>query len=308
MASEYGFVYMTINLVTGDRYIGQHKMKVRRRDAVYLGSGNRLLNAIKKYGRENFRRITIEYCESAERLNDRERYWIAFYDAHRDPRFYNIATGGSAGDIWSLLPKAQQDSLREEARQRNFRRDYSSYRERFSGDRNPAFGMHWYKDEKNHKQYYLREGDPKIKELGLVRGMYRTAEHNKKISIANKGTYHKSPSSGKVCIHKDGVNRYVMREEVKDFVKEGWEIGGKHPRWEGSGWVKMTDGVREVFAKTPAQQEEYAKRGFVRGVLKVPRRRRRSKAEMLKDMMQKYGVTEEVLRPRLDDGMRRPAD
>ena len=103
------------------------------------------------------------------------------------------------------------------------------------------------------------------------------------------------------------MNRYVKREEVKDFVRDGWEIGGKHPRWEGSGWVKMTDGVREVWAKTLEQQEEYATRGFVRGVLKVPRRRRRSKAEILKAMMQKYGVTEEVLRPRLDDGMRCPA-
>lgn len=44
----YGYVYQTINLINGKKYIGKHKSNVF--DESYKGSGVYLSRAIKKYG------------------------------------------------------------------------------------------------------------------------------------------------------------------------------------------------------------------------------------------------------------------
>lgn len=89
-------IYETINLVNGKRYIGKDKYN----DPKYLGSGTLLKKAIKKYGRDNFKKIILEYCESEEQLNEREQYWIAIFNAQKSSKYYNIIHGGSGGDTW----------------------------------------------------------------------------------------------------------------------------------------------------------------------------------------------------------------
>jgi group I intron endonuclease len=286
---------MTVNKITGEKYIGQHKCLTRNRVKEYLGSGTRFRNALRKYGKENFEKTIIEYCENLKQLNVRERFWIKQYDAQRNPHFYNIAEGGRAGNNWDGLTREEQDAVREKIRRNNFKRDYSAFSAMFSGKGNPAFGKHWYKDKKEHKQYYLGEDDPLIKELSLERGRYRTAEHNLKISIANKGTFHISPSSGKVCIHKDGTNKYVRKDEIREYLKLGWELGGKKYKGASSGWVKMNNGNTEVFAKSKVQEEELLSKGFLRGVIRRPRRRRRTREEMANDKLLKYNLSKEDL-------------
>jgi len=65
-------VYKTTNQITGKIYIGQHEQKTIEFDG-YLGTGLYIKRAIKKYGKENFVRETIEIC-SSEILDEREHY------------------------------------------------------------------------------------------------------------------------------------------------------------------------------------------------------------------------------------------
>lgn len=95
---KYGFIYITTNNINGKKYVGQKKYDDKRKWVSYLGSGIALNNAINKYGRENFSREIIEECNSKEQLDDREKYWIAYYDAVNSKAFYNIACGGDGGD------------------------------------------------------------------------------------------------------------------------------------------------------------------------------------------------------------------
>ena len=87
----YGFVYITTNLINGKQYIGQHKGDGSDN---YLGSGDRLIIAIKKYGKHNFKREIIEFANSVEELNELERYYITLANAVKSEDFYNIANGG----------------------------------------------------------------------------------------------------------------------------------------------------------------------------------------------------------------------
>ena len=91
----YGFIYLTTNLVNGKKYIGQHKIQKCGVDRdEYLGSGVLLTRAIKKYGRENFKREVLDFANNSDELNSKEEYYISFYDAVSRNDFYNIDCGG----------------------------------------------------------------------------------------------------------------------------------------------------------------------------------------------------------------------
>ena len=86
-----GYIYETKNLINGKTYIGQHKKD--KFDIHYKGSGKLITQAISRYGKENFKTIVLEWCESREELNEREIYYIALYRAQNKAE-YNIADGG----------------------------------------------------------------------------------------------------------------------------------------------------------------------------------------------------------------------
>ena len=88
----YGYIYKTTNMLNNKIYIGQHKGTIF--DPYYYGSGSRFRTALKKYGKENFKCELLEKCDTPELLNEREVYWIEFYQATNPLIGYNLAKGG----------------------------------------------------------------------------------------------------------------------------------------------------------------------------------------------------------------------
>lgn len=78
-------IYITTNIKNGKKYLG----KDTKNDPNYLGSGVILKLAIKKYGKENFKKEIIEVCQDQNELKLREKYWLDFYDAGNNRMFYN---------------------------------------------------------------------------------------------------------------------------------------------------------------------------------------------------------------------------
>lgn len=95
--SKIYFIYKTTNLINNKFYIGQHC--TNNIDDGYIGSGNILKKAISKYGKDNFEREIIEYCNSYDELNEREKYWISFYNGVELDECYNILEGGNGGSV-----------------------------------------------------------------------------------------------------------------------------------------------------------------------------------------------------------------
>lgn len=85
-------IYKTTNLINGKFYVGQDS----NNNPEYYGSGNLLKKAIKKYGKENFIKETLEVCSTEEELNEREKYWIK--ETKVQELGYNIADGGTGGN------------------------------------------------------------------------------------------------------------------------------------------------------------------------------------------------------------------
>ncbi len=107
----YGFVYITTNHINGKKYIGQKNYDKKEAWTDYLGSGIRLNRAIDKYGKINFSKEIIENCKTAEELNEREKYWIEYYDAVKSDEFYNIAPGGDGGNTIAGYTEEQRKAL-----------------------------------------------------------------------------------------------------------------------------------------------------------------------------------------------------
>lgn len=109
----YGFIYITTNNVNGKKYIGQRKYDKYGKWKDYLGSGIILSRSIEKYGIQNFTKEIIEECETRELLNQREIYWINFYNAVESNNFYNIAKGGDGGNTIAGYSEAQLKQYKE---------------------------------------------------------------------------------------------------------------------------------------------------------------------------------------------------
>lgn len=69
----YG-IYKITNLLNGKMYIGQHTTS--NIDDGYMGSGLAIQRAIRKYGKHNFSKEWLMFCEDADDLNYMERVYV----------------------------------------------------------------------------------------------------------------------------------------------------------------------------------------------------------------------------------------
>lgn len=99
-----GIIYKTTNQVNGKWYIGKYEGD----KLSYLGSGVALTRAIKKYGKEHFRRETLLECEIGNSLAELEEKIILETGAVGDPMSYNIAKGGIGGHTWYAPTRSEE--------------------------------------------------------------------------------------------------------------------------------------------------------------------------------------------------------
>lgn len=155
----FGYVYLTINQINHRAYVG-------KRSGVfkwwYVGSGKIIKQAVQKYGRENFTVEVLQQCDSQEELNQAEKDWIVYLNAHADPDFYNIAMGGEG----NLGLKHTPESLALMSR---------------PGPLNPMFGRR-HKDLSIAAMRVALKGRP-----SSMKGRSHTDESKAKISAAKTG-------------------------------------------------------------------------------------------------------------------------
>lgn len=90
-----GKIYKITNLINGKVYIGKTERSIEKRFKEHLSDSksdsiNRPLHsAIKKYGFSNFK---IELLEETEECNEREMFWIKYYNSYDCG--YNATVGG----------------------------------------------------------------------------------------------------------------------------------------------------------------------------------------------------------------------
>ncbi len=100
-----GYIYLTTCLVNGKKYVGQ---SINHRDKnTYLGSGIAFKCALRKYGKDNFKKtILVDNVSCLNELNKLEREFIRKYDCIM-PNGYNLDLGGTNKGRMSEITKAK---------------------------------------------------------------------------------------------------------------------------------------------------------------------------------------------------------
>jgi group I intron endonuclease len=86
--------YITTNTLNNKKYVGMHS--AINTNNSYLGSGILLKKAIKKYGKEIFKKEILCVCESKEIAHENEKKYIEQYNSIQ-PNGYNIHPNGGLG-------------------------------------------------------------------------------------------------------------------------------------------------------------------------------------------------------------------
>lgn len=168
---RYGFIYKTTNNINGKIYIGQKRYD-RNNDIAdpapsYIGSGTKLNNAIKKYGKENFSREILCWCLNQEALDDCEKFFIKHTDSMNIEIGYNLCEGGQAQMPKELVKLYGKDNPNygkkwtDEMRKRSS--DMAKARN-IKGERNPNYGNRWSKEQR-------QAASKRVKESGQCAGI-----------------------------------------------------------------------------------------------------------------------------------------
>ena len=104
--TKLGKIYLISNDVNNKLYVGQTIQTLNKRFNGHCcySKSDRSVNmyikrAIHKYGKDKFHITLIEECP-INLLNDREKYWIAFYDSYNNG--YNLTKGGQDSNYSNL--------------------------------------------------------------------------------------------------------------------------------------------------------------------------------------------------------------
>ena len=89
---KYNYIYIITNIVNGKIYIGKHS--TNNLDDGYMGSGKKLRLAKNKYGIENFTKEYLAFCDTEEKLNYLEKFYIKKYNTQNPEIGYNLTDGG----------------------------------------------------------------------------------------------------------------------------------------------------------------------------------------------------------------------
>ena len=180
-----GYIYKIINNINNKVYIGQTSKKrandrwsQHKSDSKHLreGDNSALHLAMNKYGIENFCFKILEEVDISL-LDEREKYWISFYDS-KVPNGYNISEGGN---VPRGIPNKYKGVPRTEEVKQKIRDSWTNERKKqysimFSGKNNPMYGKK-VSDETKKKISEKLSG-----ELNPFYGKHHTEETKQKLS------------------------------------------------------------------------------------------------------------------------------
>lgn len=276
-------IYKTTNLINGKIYIGQYRGKSKK----YFGSGTLIKQAIKKYGKENFVRETLEdNIDNQTLLNEREKYWISFYKSRDRDIGYNLTEGGDGnpspdeetrkkmadshkGEKHYLFNKHQPEETRRKIAEGNRGKKASLETLKkmsavASGENNPFYGKHHTEESK------LKNSESnKIAQAGENNGMFgkkQKEESKKKMSLKweeNKEERIKLKQGKKP--NKKTSSKYVGVVWYKNKGKWTSNIGFKKQRYF-LGYFDTEEEAAEAYNKKVLEfYGENAKLNIIRG-------------------------------------------
>lgn len=106
----YYTIYQVTNKINGKIYIGKHQTS--NLEDGYLGSGRKIVEAIKKYGKENFVKEILFIFHTESEMNAKEKELITEDFVSRLDT-YNIGIGGEGGPQFKGRTHSEETKLKQ---------------------------------------------------------------------------------------------------------------------------------------------------------------------------------------------------
>lgn len=204
------YIYKTTCKVTGRYYIGMHS--TCNIDDGYMGSGKRLRRSIRKYGVENHNKEILEFFETRELLIEAEKKVIT-PEMITDKNCMNLKEGGIGG----FSSEEHKKKFLESAS-----KTFTTYKNEIIAAKKILWGTN-----KEWAAAFSKKLSDKAKGNKSFLNKTHSIETKNKISKAHKGLHvgKLNTQYGTCWITKNGVNRKIKKEELKEWIKNGWESG-----------------------------------------------------------------------------------
>lgn len=211
-----GVIYKFFNNINSKVYIGQTLKESRRFWEHKNCKGESYFhNAIKKYGFENFSYEVLERVDESL-LDERETYWISYYDSTNKSKGYNLESGGNFGKHHS-----------EETKQK-----LSKFHKGMKLSEETKIKM-----SETHKGLFHSE-DTRRKISESLTGRIVSDETKQKLSEVRKGMKHTEDTLQKLREMESGENNPFYGKHHSDETRKRISESKKGKHW------KIENGVR----------------------------------------------------------------
>lgn len=262
---KYYLVYKTINLINNFIYIGVHA--TNKLEDNYLGSGTNILKAIKEFGKENFKREILFFCNSKEEMLQKEKELVNL-DFIKRCDTYNMVIGGSEWNTLGMIHSQESREKMSKAKKKRIvsqetKEKMSNIRKNMSEEKKKE--IYEKISEANKKRIVSQETREKLvnsakKRLpvsqetrekisnslkGKLLGKNKTKEHCKHISEGKKnkvGKKHSEETKRKIGESSKGRIK-IVTEKTKNLMRE-INLGSK---------FLIKEGIKKKFRKEEIQ-------------------------------------------------------
>ena len=298
-------IYKTTNLLNGMFYIGKHQTEDPNDG--YYGSGLHLQRAIKKYGKENFKKEVLFIFDNEVQMNEKERELVN-EDLVNNPMCYNMMIGGEGGDTWSHVGRKHsaetkkkisekvQKYLKESGEEGHIRRSNSAKlaNAKLKADpekyaqiqkkRTETAKNNWKLREQNgynDKEHHLQKEYTRRKISVSLKAYYDKV--GRKSVIGKPMPYKSKNASGKMIkVHLNNEEHTIYECDLQWYLDNNW-LRGRNPNNKkslakteeakcnssGKGKLIVHDPItKELKRIDPNQLQDYLDRGWIRGYRK----------------------------------------
>ncbi len=240
----YG-IYKITNLLNGKMYIGRHKTD--NLDDGYMGSGKLIIKAVKKYGKKNFRKEWLMFCEDEEEMNYMERVFVDQTWIDRSDT-YNLNLGGDY--------QTMSDTTKEKiSRAATGRKHSDESKQKMS---NAKKGMIPWIAGRKHTEESLKKMSESHKGNTAHLGHHHSKEAKKKMSEGHKGKIISDVTRMKMS---ESRKRECLSDETLRKRSEGLRRAWKRRKESGVEIKAWNKGKKGVYSEETLRKMSESKKG-----------------------------------------------
>lgn len=257
MEKHYGYVYKVTNKLNGKIYVGARARQ--ELDLNYYGSGRKIKILVEELGKDNFDISLLEWCDTKEKMIERELYWIDKLHALNPKIGYNMARVGLWGRAIANLSEEQKQKYYEKQSKAQSNRTWiykGNIAKRVKNEELEEYLQDsWIKGTNSNRkainkdgktkyvefknlQYYLDKGWKLGQDEELIsnwtqafKGKHHSEETKRKIGESNSRHQSGEGNSnyGKKWMYNEDlkISKSVNKENINILLKEGWQLGRK---------------------------------------------------------------------------------